>query len=120
MSKSAFFSPRATRYSTRVFQCKIISRLNNSNERPQIQDKTFSYNPRAAGGAKPAQATAGGLLIALAGWLLFTSGQSISAPRELPPQTGAARPNVILITIDTLRADHLGVYGDKEIQTPFI
>ncbi len=27
-------------------------------------------------------------------------------------------PNVILITIDTVRADHLGCYGAKEIQTP--
>lgn len=30
----------------------------------------------------------------------------------------AARPNVILITIDTLRADHLGVYGDHDAATP--
>ena len=28
------------------------------------------------------------------------------------------RPNVILITIDTVRADHLGCYGAKDIQTP--
>ena len=28
------------------------------------------------------------------------------------------QPNVILITIDTVRADHLGCYGDKEVQTP--
>jgi arylsulfatase A-like enzyme/Tfp pilus assembly protein PilF len=27
-------------------------------------------------------------------------------------------PNVVVITIDTLRADHLGCYGYKEIQTP--
>lgn len=27
-------------------------------------------------------------------------------------------PNVILITIDTVRADHLGCYGNKNIQTP--
>ncbi len=27
-------------------------------------------------------------------------------------------PNVILITIDTVRADHLGCYGAKNIQTP--
>lgn len=27
-------------------------------------------------------------------------------------------PNVILITIDTVRADHLGCYGDTNIQTP--
>src|ERR1700682_2029277 len=28
--------------------------------------------------------------------------------------------NVVLITIDTLRADHLGCYGDKQIKTPNI
>jgi choline-sulfatase len=28
------------------------------------------------------------------------------------------KPNVILITIDTVRADHLGCYGAKNIQTP--
>jgi arylsulfatase A-like enzyme/cytochrome c-type biogenesis protein CcmH/NrfG len=29
-------------------------------------------------------------------------------------------PNVVLITIDTLRADHLGCYGYKQIKTPHI
>jgi arylsulfatase A-like enzyme/Flp pilus assembly protein TadD len=29
-------------------------------------------------------------------------------------------PNVLFIIIDTLRADHLGCYGDKEIKTPNI
>src|SRR6266567_3170588 len=28
------------------------------------------------------------------------------------------RPNVVLITIDTVRADHVGCYGAKNIQTP--
>src|SRR5690348_15558826 len=28
------------------------------------------------------------------------------------------RPNVILITIDTVRADHVGCYGAKNVQTP--
>ncbi|MGH9501905.1 MAG: sulfatase-like hydrolase/transferase [Terriglobales bacterium] len=32
----------------------------------------------------------------------------------------AAAPNVVVITIDTLRADHLGCYGDKQIRTPNI
>ncbi len=31
---------------------------------------------------------------------------------------GARRPNVLLITIDTLRADHLGCYGYTRIRTP--
>lgn len=30
------------------------------------------------------------------------------------------RPNVILVTIDTLRADHVGCYGYKDVQTPTI
>ena len=33
-----------------------------------------------------------------------------------PP--GKASPNVILVTIDTLRADHLGCYGYKQVKTP--
>jgi len=38
------------------------------------------------------------------------------------PGLGAegAKPNVVVITIDTLRADHLGCYGDRSIQTPNI
>jgi len=37
-----------------------------------------------------------------------------------PGATGAAAnsPNVVLITIDTLRADHLGCYGNRRIPTP--
>ena len=36
-------------------------------------------------------------------------------------QTSAKSPlNVVLITIDTLRADHLGCYGYKNIKTPNI
>jgi choline-sulfatase len=34
----------------------------------------------------------------------------------VPPH--GARPNVILITIDTVRADHLGCYGATNVQTP--
>jgi arylsulfatase A-like enzyme/Flp pilus assembly protein TadD len=33
---------------------------------------------------------------------------------------GIPLPNVILITVDTLRADHLGCYGDSDIETPVI
>jgi arylsulfatase A-like enzyme/Flp pilus assembly protein TadD len=34
------------------------------------------------------------------------------------PIAHAAEPNVVFVTIDTLRADHLGCYGDKQIHTP--
>jgi choline-sulfatase len=33
-----------------------------------------------------------------------------------PPQR--ARPNVLIVTIDTLRADHVGAYGSKTARTP--
>src|SRR5437870_4255091 len=34
--------------------------------------------------------------------------------------TVGVKPNLLLITIDTLRPDHLGAYGDTSIQTPAI
>ena len=44
-------------------------------------------------------------------------------PRSGTPQDSAARfkrtrPSVILITIDTLRADHVGCYGAQTVKTP--
>ena len=36
----------------------------------------------------------------------------------LPACAAAAPPNLLLITIDTLRADHLGAYGRKDARTP--
>jgi choline-sulfatase len=32
----------------------------------------------------------------------------------------AARPNVVLVTIDTLRADRLGAYGGRDVPTPHV
>jgi arylsulfatase A-like enzyme len=40
-------------------------------------------------------------------------------PIDAPPPS-AEKPNVLLITIDTLRADHLGCYGGESILTPTI
>ena len=56
--------------------------------------------------------------VALAGVILLAAvgtGAFLSL-RTLP--TGP--PNVVLITIDTLRPDHLGCYGDREARTPEI
>ncbi len=36
------------------------------------------------------------------------------------PLSGARRPNVILILVDTLRADHLGMYGYERDTSPFL
>src|SRR5258706_13154422 len=41
----------------------------------------------------------------------------VSRPRGVPPAT-AGRLNGLLITLDTLRADHLGCYGDAAALTP--
>jgi arylsulfatase A-like enzyme/Tfp pilus assembly protein PilF len=53
-------------------------------------------------------------------WVFLTlSFFGVGAAR---PGLGAesVEPNVVVITIDTLRADHLGCYGDRSIQTPNI
>src|SRR6476620_2416294 len=46
-------------------------------------------------------------------WL--ASGVSLAAGAS---QRGASSPDVFLVTIDTLRADHVRCYGDEQIQTP--
>jgi choline-sulfatase len=43
---------------------------------------------------------------------LLTSALSATPPAHRPAA------NIILITIDTLRADHTGCYGSKDVQTP--
>jgi len=48
-------------------------------------------------------------------WVLFATTQALAATG---PKAVKRPPNVILITIDTVRADHLGCYGAKNIQTP--
>ena len=59
------------------------------------------------------------LMLVIAGF-----GQSVLAASNPPtkPSTTASkpRPNVILITIDTLRADHVGCYGAQNVKTPVL
>ena len=47
---------------------------------------------------------------------LFFASCGIAAAATTP--AAKRPPNVILITIDTVRADHVGCYGDKDIHTP--
>jgi arylsulfatase A-like enzyme/Tfp pilus assembly protein PilF len=49
--------------------------------------------------------------------LLLTALTALSAAAQTAPKPAL---NVVLITIDTLRADHVGCYGYKQIKTPNI
>ena len=52
--------------------------------------------------------------------LLVLSGQPWLAAQKVPHQAPATTklPDVFLITLDTLRADHVECYGYKQIKTP--
>jgi arylsulfatase A-like enzyme/Flp pilus assembly protein TadD len=52
--------------------------------------------------------------------LLVILSMSSAAAGQGKQSRTAAKPNVLLITIDTLRADRLGCYGYKRISTPNI
>jgi hypothetical protein len=39
---------------------------------------------------------------------------------DCTPPAGPVRPNVVLVTVDTLRADHLGCYGNPDVRTPHL
>lgn len=53
-------------------------------------------------------------------WILcWLAGCAHGPARPLPPGD-AQRPDVILISIDTLRADHLGIYGHGHPTSPFL
>jgi len=54
----------------------------------------------------------------LGGTALVLFGPSL--PRTAPVPSADRPPNVLLIVIDALRADHLGCYGNKRIATPHI
>lgn len=60
------------------------------------------------------------LLIPFLVLLVVASVSAQSRPTRQRAQHPTARPNVVLITIDTLRPDHLHCYGYDKIQTPNI
>src|SRR5256885_14750778 len=58
-------------------------------------------------------------------WVMLPLAQALGAAippaqRTSVPKASAhkLKPNVILITIDTVRADHVGCYGAKDVHTP--
>ena len=50
--------------------------------------------------------------------LLFAAIFSSFAPATTPPSKKVAQPDIFLITIDTLRADHVHCYGYDKVETP--
>jgi choline-sulfatase len=54
----------------------------------------------------------------LAATVPFTAASAQQVRKPAPPAKSQPRPNVILITIDTLRADHVGCYGAQSVKTP--
>ena len=77
---------------------------------------------------KPGQASFWGFLFAGFTLLTIFAAQPLAAQtpsRHSSPQSSSQTPakpdlNVVLITIDTLRADHVGCFGYKQIKTPNI
>ena len=58
--------------------------------------------------------------IGVIGFITCSAVASASCSREPAPGGATTARNVLFITIDTLRADRLGVYGAKNVQTPNI
>ena len=67
-----------------------------------------------------AVAIAGGCLLASAALWLFLRPEREPSERiaDLWSQAGVDKPNVVLITLDTTRADHIGCYGYAGARTP--
>jgi len=62
---------------------------------------------------------AGALLVGAAAlWLRHGPTDPREEVRRQWAKRGVSQPNVILVTLDTTRADHLGCYGDRDARTP--
>jgi choline-sulfatase len=48
------------------------------------------------------------------------AGTAQTGPTRPTTRKASSAPNVLLVTIDTLRADHIGAYGAKNVETPTI
>jgi arylsulfatase A-like enzyme/tetratricopeptide (TPR) repeat protein len=68
---------------------------------------------------KPWVLAAGLLMIGALLWVLLDMGKDPAARiGKLWKKNGVTKPNVILVTMDTTRADHLACYGYPNIRTP--
>lgn len=57
-------------------------------------------------------------LLAIGSVAMLASVRSAEAPPRGTSASSAAQPNLLLVTIDTLRADALGCYGNASARTP--
>ena len=60
----------------------------------------------------------GGIAASSTAWSQASSPRTDAANSTRQTAPRIASPDIFLITIDTLRADHVGCYGYKEIETP--
>jgi arylsulfatase A-like enzyme len=99
-----------------------------TNPRPPLMSAALSLLPFAIGAlaaaaltmARPIAQSARRTAV-LAALLLIACFVLHQQPRELPPRaarTSSGKPDVILITLDTVRADHLSLYGYVRDTTP--
>ena len=51
-------------------------------------------------------------------WVAAAALAVSACAREAPPEAPATARNLVIVTIDTLRADRLGCYGNREVATP--
>lgn len=63
------------------------------------------------------KAVAGGIVLLLGGGMIFNRTLHVTAAKTHPPRP-MDRPNVILITMDTVRADHTSLHGYERDTTP--
>jgi len=56
--------------------------------------------------------------LAVTAWLVSRGNNPESGGAASGPRAGA--PNILLVTLDTVRADHLGCYGNQAARTPVI
>jgi arylsulfatase A-like enzyme len=68
---------------------------------------------QGARGARRVAGAALALAVGLAAWVTGAA-RSLPAPSAAPP---AGAPNVLLVTLDTTRADRMGAFGNEQVQT---
>jgi len=59
-------------------------------------------------------------IIVIASVIWFFIGRDLPGDTSMPGGDTGSQPNVLLITLDTVRADHVGCYGNADASTPTI